>query len=71
MSQFVTTESGQVVEFTTSQYEHPDVRARQKTNGPAQVFVRVPGGEWIATGLHHAHKVRADLGRWIPGEVRT
>ena len=33
-------------DLRTSQYDHPDAKPGQHTNGPAKLFVRRPGGRW-------------------------
>lgn len=44
-------------ELRTSQYDHPDAKPGQHTNGPAKLFVRRPGGPWYLVRLHAAYKV--------------
>lgn len=48
-------------EMVATQFSHPSIIEGQHTNGPASIWVRQIGGEWHATGMCHAHKVRALL----------
>ena len=46
-------------ELRTSQYDHPDAPRGQHANGPANIFVRQPGGPWYRVRIKtHAHAVR-------------
>ena len=49
----------QSYDIRTSQYEHPEQRGGQHTNGPAKLFVRRPDGLWYRVRITtHAHAVR-------------
>lgn len=46
-------------ELRTSQYDHPDAKSGQHTNGPAKLFVRRPDGPWYRVRVQtNAHAVR-------------
>ena len=46
-------------DLRTSQYDHPDAKPGQHTNGPAKLFVRRSGGRWYRVRIQtHAHAVR-------------
>ena len=46
-------------DLRTSQYDHPDAKSGQHTNGPANLFVRRPNGRWYRVRIKtHAHAVR-------------
>ena len=46
------------VEIVQTNYPHPDIKTGQHTNGPAVIWWRYGGGEWVNTGIIHMHKVR-------------
>jgi hypothetical protein len=46
------------VEVCQTIYGHPSITSGQHTNGPASIWVRVPGGEWVPTGRKSMHSVR-------------
>lgn len=48
-------------EICTTQFNHPDVKTGQHTNGPANIFVRRNGGEWILAEERSMHKVRLNI----------
>jgi hypothetical protein len=35
------------VDVCQTQFSHPDITSGQHTNGPASIWVRVTGGEWV------------------------
>lgn len=48
-------------DLMATNFRHPDVTTGQHTNGPATIWVRYQGREWICTGERHMHKVRTAL----------
>ena len=53
-------------EMRTSRYSHPDAEFGQHTNGPANLFVRRPGGRWYRArrpyNAYHARRTIAEHG---------
>jgi hypothetical protein len=45
-------------DIRTSQYDHPESKPGQHTNGPANIFVRRPDGPWYRVRRQTQHKVR-------------
>lgn len=45
-------------ELCATNYPHPDIKTGQHTNGPASIWVRYKGEQWLHTGERHMHKVR-------------
>jgi hypothetical protein len=49
------------VEVCQTQYNHPSITSGQHTNGPASIWVRVPGGEWVLVprcSFRSLHEIR-------------
>lgn len=46
------------VEICQTNYPHPTITSGQHTNGPAMIWIRRGGGDWVRTGETHMHKVR-------------
>jgi hypothetical protein len=53
------------IEVCQTNFAHPSITFGQHTNGPAMIWTRRDGGDWVETGDTHLHKVRA---RWTEGK---
>ena len=49
------------VEICQTNYTHPTITSGWHTCGPAMIWIRHNGGDWVRTGETHMHKVRAKL----------
>jgi len=45
-------------ELCATNFSHPDITTGQHTNGPATIWVRYAGEQWLNTGEKSMHKVR-------------
>lgn len=48
-------------EIVATNFGHPSITTGMHTNGPATVWVREIGGEWLCTFMCAQHKVRQEL----------
>jgi len=56
------------IEYTATQFSHPDITTGMHTNGPPRVWIRVDG-TWYPTGSYHMHRVRAEVEQNGPGRI--
>lgn len=50
-------------EIIATNYSHPSITSGQHTNGPATIWFRKDGGEWVNSGEKYMYKVIQNLTR--------